>query len=99
MSDPIKRLRELLSASDAACAANLAHFKDKRHTKPPYDEWWGPEAVQDAASYALDLAPRLLAVVEAADCYCIGQGEGALMQLVAALDELRATPSPEEQGK
>jgi hypothetical protein len=27
------------------------------------------------------------------------QGEGALMQLVAALDELRATPSPEEQGK
>ncbi len=62
----IDSLRTLLAQSDAAMSQLIAHGKDRRLSRPPFDEWWGPEAVQEAASAALKALPALLAVASAA---------------------------------
>ena len=56
MSGHIERMRELLAHADAASKQLADHHQDKRRSKPPFDEWWGPAAIQDAASFALEVA-------------------------------------------
>lgn len=64
----IEELRAHLKASDEAQLQLHAHILDPKKPRPSYDEWWGPEDIQRAASAALEHLPALLAVVEAATC-------------------------------
>ena len=45
-------------------AAEAAEAKAKRGQKVDHDEWWGPEAVQEAAIAALAALPELLDEIE-----------------------------------
>ncbi len=99
----IESLHQSLRLSDEATAQLLAHHQDKRKPRPPFDEWYGPEDVQRAASDALEHLPELLAVVDAARKFvALGypahgdEASKAWIELVNAVSPLTA-PVPERE--
>jgi hypothetical protein len=94
MSTIIEALREQLKLSNEATAQDIAHHKDRRRSKPPYDEWWGPAAIQDAAGTALEHLPKLLALYDALRQQIEACPFGMTTELHMALNELNKPVKP-----